>query len=39
MCANFSYFKNMQKSLKSLKNSKIVKNDGHFQIPHLQISL
>ena len=25
--------------LKSFKNSKILKNDGHFQIPHPQISL
>ena len=35
----FHFFKNCAKKLKSPKNSKILKNYGHFQIPHPQISL
>ena len=31
--------KSGQKCKKSLKTVKILKNDGHFQIPHPQISL
>ena len=38
-CANFSCFKNCAKMQKIHKNSKILKNDGHFRIPHPQISL
>ena len=34
----FHFFLTVQKCKKSL-NSKILKNDGHFRIPHLQISL
>ena len=35
----FHVLKTVQKCKKSLKNSKILKNDGHFRIPHPQISL
>ena len=38
-CANFSCFKNCAKMQKIPKNSKILKNDGHFRISHPQISL
>ena len=38
-CANFSCFKNRAKMQKIPKNSKILKNGCHFQIPHPQISL
>ena len=31
--------KNCAKMQKIPKNSKLLKNDGHFQIPHPQISL
>ena len=31
--------KTVQKCKKILKNSKILKNDGHFRIPHSHISL
>ena len=34
----FHVLKTVQKCKKSLKNSKILKNDGHFRIPHPQIS-
>ena len=38
-CANFSCLKTVQKIQKIPKKSKILKNDGHFRIPHPQISL
>ena len=38
-CANFSCFKNCAKMQKIPKNSTILKNDGHFLIPHPQIGL
>ena len=38
-CANFSCFKNCAKMQEIPKNSKLLKNDGHFRIPHPQISL
>ena len=37
-CENYSFFKNCAKMQKIIKNSKILKNDGHFRIPHPQIS-
>ena len=36
-CANFFFY--CAKMQKIPKNSKILKNDGHFRIPHPQISL
>ena len=35
----FHVLKNCAKMQKIPKNSQILKNDGHFQIPHTQISL
>ena len=35
----FHVLKTVQKCKKSIKNSKILKNDGHFRIPQPQISL
>ena len=35
----FHVLKIVQKGKKIPKNSKILKNDGHFRIPHPQISL
>ena len=35
----FHVLKTVQKCKKKPKNSKILKNDGHFRIPHPQISL
>ena len=35
----FHVLKTVQKCIKNPKNSKTLKNDGHFRIPHTKISL